>query len=429
MPALLWADGIDEDASDFLRHSMVVLGSAASSAYELAKLLRPFLRFCRSRGRHWRSVDDGLLVIWREHLRRSSGVSAARVNASLGAAFSFLRWAEETGRSRFQVGIYEAVDTPDEIRSFPVSAKRVTAGKGSRRRSSGWTTPLLVRTSGARPRHTPTECETQSLHQRATATRHGERNSLMLSWAEETGARRGDLGRLLTSHMPTLDEVADLIDLNGAHEIVIVRKGGVEKALSADPHLILRTIDHIANERRAVVKAMRGKPGYVEPAEIFLSESTGLPLHLDSITSLTRAFFREAGVKRASLHRLRAKKCVEVVEALVEALLDDKPGTTTNPAFAETILVKAAEMMGHASTESLRPYLTYVMSRRLRTSEAVRGLSAATQARQRLLHADAVAGRLADLPQLADAARLIRRGDAAGAAALLSAVVDRLVQS
>jgi len=426
IPTLVWPEGIDEDVSDYLRHCRVTLGQAESSTYELAKLLRPFLRFCRERGRPWRTIDDGLLVIWREEQRRGRNVSTARINASLYAAFGFLRWAEETGRIRFVVGIYEQADVPPELRAFPVSAKRISRPGKRPSHFSGWTTPLLLRTVGARPRHTPTDAEAKLLHEKTAERRYAERDSLVLSWAEETGARRGDIGQLGKSHLPTLDEIDDLLERDDDWEILLVRKGGAVKPLRAGPHLILRTIDHVDRERRAMVQTKLHLIGYVEPDEIFISEDTGMPLHLDSITSLSRSVFRTAGVRRASLHRLRAKRCVEVVETLIDGVLGDDSVKTFNPAFAETILVKAAEMMGHSSTESLRPYLTFVLNRRLTSSEAMKSLSANSKARQMRLHADAIAARMTDLPDLQRVADLIRTGDEETAAVRLAALLEKM---
>ncbi|WP_407706222.1 site-specific integrase [Sulfitobacter faviae] len=106
IPTLIWPDGIDEDASDWLRALVVESGVAISSAREYAKIIRPFLRFCRKSGRTWQSVDDAFLILWREHQLRTKKISSKRVNASLNAVFAFYKWAEETKRIRFHVGIY-----------------------------------------------------------------------------------------------------------------------------------------------------------------------------------------------------------------------------------------------------------------------------------------------------------------------------------
>jgi hypothetical protein len=62
--------------------------------------------------------------------------------------------------------------------------------------------------------------------------------------------------------------------------------------------------------------------------------------------------FRNAGVKNASGHRLRAR----FISLLVEALLDDAEQRGRMDAD-ETILLIAAEAAGQKNTKSLRPYL------------------------------------------------------------------------
>lgn len=61
IPTLVWPEGIDKAASDWLRELVVSHGVATRSAREYAKILRPFLRFCRQRSRAWQSVDDEFL--------------------------------------------------------------------------------------------------------------------------------------------------------------------------------------------------------------------------------------------------------------------------------------------------------------------------------------------------------------------------------
>lgn len=87
IPTLVWPEGIDEVASDWLRDLVVSTGAAASSAYEYAKILRPFLRFCRIRGKAWDSVDDVFLVEWREHMSRVNMVDIPRINTSCLLSF------------------------------------------------------------------------------------------------------------------------------------------------------------------------------------------------------------------------------------------------------------------------------------------------------------------------------------------------------
>lgn len=430
IPTLVWPDGIDEAASDWLRALVVEHNVATSSAREYAKVLRPFLRFCRQRGRAWHSVDDDFLIVWREHLRRAQGVSIGRVNASLKTIFAFYRWAEDSKRIRFQVGIYVEDDLPTALAhlTFPISAKRsFTKGRHGRVHGS-WTTPLTLSepSRGAHVRHTPSEEQIRNVHEVAVERLQGERDSLMFSWAEEAGPRRAEFLRVGKSHLPTSDQLADIIERDEPWTITVKRKGGASKPLNIPPDLIIRTQDFVQFGRRDIVDhCLKTIVGYREPDEIFLSSSTGLALHPDSVTSIGRRVFRRAGVERANVHRLRARYAVRTVETLVDAIFD---GDAIGPesSWIETILVKAAELMGHSSPESLRPYLTYVLNRRIQTADATRAEKLASRLRQLRLQEGTMVRRLDQHHSLHQAARELQAGRGAEAATILRRLADAL---
>ena len=427
---LVWPDGIDEAASDWLRAIVIEYGVAPSSAQEYAKIIRPFLRFCRTRKRAWDSVDDNFLIMWREHLHRTLKISVNRVNAALKTIFAFYRWAEEKKRLRFQVGIYTVDELPATLQgtSFPISAKR-NFSKGRHGRIFGsWTTTLAlsgVRQS-SRVRHTPTESEIQGLHAIAAERLQGERDSLMFSWAEEVGSRRAEFLRICKSHMPTSDVLADLIDKDEPWIIRVTRKGGKTKPLTVPCDLIIRTQDFIEFGRSDIVKrCQREIVGYREPEEVFLSSKTGLALHPDSVTSIGRRTFRQAGISNANVHRLRARFAVRTIETLVDALFENHI-VGSESSWIETILIKAAEMMGHSNPSSLRPYLTYVLNRRIQTADSTKAEKLASRLRQMRLHEATIVRRLGQYQDLQDVAKHIQAGRQAKAASALRQMADKL---
>lgn len=98
-------------------------------------------------------------------------------------------------------------------------------------------------------------------------------------------------------------------------------------------------------------------------------------------------------MKNASIHRLRAKYAVRTIESLVDAIFNgDIVGSELS--WVETILVKASEMMGHTAPTSLRPYLTYVLNRRMQVSDAVKAEKLATRVRQLELYESTLLRRL-----------------------------------
>lgn len=375
IPTLVWADGIDEAASDWLRHIVIRTNAHLSSAYEYAKILRPFLRFCRSQGRSWDSVDDEFLVLWREKMRRTDDIDVPRINTVLNIVFAFYRWAEETGRLRFHVGIYEAELLPPyiQVRNFPITAKKIfTKGKQGRVITS-WTTPLTmsVSRSSQGTRHTPNDDQAMRIHEVAAGRKLGERDTLMYSWAEEVGTRRAEILSLCQKDLPDYAVVTSDPDGYLTWPIRVVRKGGETWTVLAPTDLVLATWDWIFIGRADLVeRCRRSIVGYQEPKEIFISSRTGMSLNKDSLTTLARRDFAAANVEKASLHRFRSKFCVELIQTLVGSLSEGGLRIGATSSWVETILTIAAERMGHMSPMSLRPYLNQVLDRKIRETEA-----------------------------------------------------------
>lgn len=428
IPTLIWPGGIDEVVSDWLRALVVDHGDAASSVTEYAKIMRAFLRFCRQHRKAWQSVDDEFLILWREHLPRSK-VSAKRINACLKTIFAFYQWAEENKFIRYQVGIYAEGDLPAAIAptKFPITAKRVFTKGRSGRVYHGWTTTLALSQAGQKVlvRHTPTEQEIRELHNVAVERLNGERDSLMFSWAEEAGPRRAEILQVCKSHLPTMDQLGGLIQRDEYWPVVLRRKGGRSQTILVSPDLIVRTLEYIETERRKIVEARRKNKDYREPDEVFLSSRTGKVLHPDSVTSIGRKAFRKAGISDANIHRLRARFAVRTIETLVDAVFCDRM-IGSDSTWIETILVKAAEMMGHANPISLRPYLTYVLNRRIQRADGTKADALASRLRQLELQEGTLERRLHRQRELQSAASHIKAGRNKDAASLLRSIAEEL---
>jgi len=105
---------------------------------------------------------------------------------------------------------------------------------------------------------------------------------------------------------------------------------------------------------------------------------------------------------------LRARYAVRTIEALVDAVFG---GESIGPesSWIETILIKAAEAMGHSNPQSLRPYLTYVLNRRIQTADATKAELTA-RLRQLRLHEGTLVRRLGQQEELQHAARHLEAG-------------------
>ena len=158
---------------------------------------------------------------------------------------------------------------------------------------------------------------------------------------------------------------------------------------------------------------------------MFLSSTTGLVLHPDSVSSIGRRIFGRAGIRKSSIHRLRARYAVRVIETLVDAIFDGK-AIGSESSWIETILIKAAEMMGHASPQSLRPYLTYVLNRRIQASDSMKAAKLEARLRQRKLLEGTLVRRLKSNEQLHIIARHIQAGQRAKAASFARQLASEL---
>jgi site-specific recombinase XerD len=429
-PTIVWPEGIDAEASDWLRTLVVDRSVLPSTAKEYAKITRPFLRFCRQQKRSWDSVDDDFLVAWRERMRRREGVDIPRINMSMRTIFAFYEWAEQTRRLRYHVGVYDRGDLPSDVADiqFRITARK-SFSKGRTGRVFGcWRTPLTIsspRSGGGR--HTPTDDEIVCLHEHVIEAEFGERNALFLSWMEDTGGRRKEILQIKTTDLPTMEQLERLMDTHGAWTIKIKRKGGAIGTLSAQADLLINTIDWVEHGRREIVAKMkRTMTGYAEPYEVFLSSTTGTVINADSVTSIGGAAFKRAGIKNASIHRLRARYCVRTIETLVTAMFGDKGPIGAQSPWVETILTMASEKMGHMSPASLRPYLNYLLGRRIRMADATEAESIDSRLRQLEHREQAMLKRLGDEKMLQCAAQCIRSGDEVEAARCLRVLLDKL---
>lgn len=142
--------------------------------------------------------------------------------------------------------------------------------------------------------------------------------------------------------------------------------GGHHRIVEIVPDLLLRARNYIEEDRLAVVGRFKQKHGgiYKEPAALFLSEKTGEALTFGAITNLTREAFKKANV-RGSGHRMRARYLTN----LVQHYYDEAFSKHGNSISFDIVLLKAAEAAGHASPESLRPYLNLIRKRRLTTQD------------------------------------------------------------
>lgn len=376
IPTLVWRDGIDVEVSDYARYLILKTNLAEDGVEEYVKVLRIFTRYRRGLGVSWKMVDDNTLLGWQVQML-GADLPVPRRNYCLSIVYAFYRWAEDTGRLKYHVRIARRTDYPRDMYDylFPISSVEVKSKKGRTTRIQ-WKTPLTERIGhgGYGFRHTP---NTEQINELFGLVRqdgeHGVRNHLMMSWALECGARLHELLQPTLDDLPSMDQISEVMD-SDTWVIKVKRKGQKGKmgqlVLSAD--LIFRTLEYIRFERKAVVEKCRaaGK----EPSEfVFISSRTGQPLHGDSVTRICGKIFRAAKVERANIHRLRAAFITQEVERCLDAVEHGGNSMDLTSNWHETVLTMAAQLMGHTSILSLRPYLNQLLARRLQREAARKG--------------------------------------------------------
>ena len=428
IPTIVWPGRIEPEVSDWLRHLVVTNAVESSSAGQYAKIMRAFLRHCRQKRRDWFNVDDDFLRSWRDG--RRGQVDDQTVISDLNIVFQFYVWAETTKLLSYHVAIHEKGELPAGFtrRDFPISARRKVSRKHGGH--TGWATTLAFRVSKAIEgrRNTPNDEQVMSIHEHLLKATHGERDTLIAAWAEEAGPRRSEILQIRKSNLPNKEELEALIANEENAEVRVGRRKRRSKApLSANPFLIMATLDWIEGGRQKIVDHCRKKiVGYREPDDIFISSTTGKVLDPDSVTKTMGAAFKAAGVEKASLHRLRAKAIVEAVEAEVDGYFEMHIVVEPGSMWAETILVRVAEKAGHAHPASLRPYLNFVLNRRQSLTEAARRKRLGEKTRDLERRAAAAKAELEKNEDIAAAVRLARSGKREAAEELLRQAIDKM---
>jgi integrase len=407
LPLLLSSERtVLHSVSDWFRYQAVMLNHPPTTLRLYSDIMLLFWRYLIKQRIDWTEVDDDVLVSWRNH-QEIDGIKKRTINQRLSTVFQFYWWAQNHGY------VQDIIAEPGNSENL-VPARISVATKLSRAKSGvpakfRLSSPLLYRTTREPNVHTPTAEEATSLHA-VLATIGGpalaERNTLMLSWAEEAGLRRKEFAALTVDQISDWDEIDALIEGDSCKDLeLLVTKGGHRRVVEIVPDLLIRTRNYIEEDRTEVVRRFDRKYGgvYKAPAAVFLSEKTGQALTLRAITNIFRGAFRKAEVG-GSGHRMRARYLTN----LVQHYYDEAFSKHGNSIGFDIVLLKAAEAAGHASPESLRPYLNLIRKRRLTTQDGEKR----RYLQQRLLSVErnlnAKSKQLAAITPLAELAKAIR---------------------
>ena len=352
IPIFFDADGVIEPFSDYMVHVVRERRRPATTARTYAAYLQKLLKHLASIGVLWTDVTDAMLIAWRDSLLDCQHLQPGTVAAYLSAAFSFYRWAEESGRVRYVVNLYagrDRVHPPRDVRSYQISAKR------SRRGDLYW--PNLPKNPGGAVRHTPSPDEIERVHIKVFEAQTGERDSLLLSLYEDCYLRRSEALSLTVRDIPFWEDIESKLMAEEVFTLSVRGKGSKVRRVIVLPELMALAREHIEGERARVVARAKGRnESYVDPGALFLSQTTGRVLTKDYVSARLSKVIRAAGVENASGHRFRASGLMALIAAY--------DGFDESGKFlpAEQVLWAAAERAGHKHWRTLEPYLRIVRS-------------------------------------------------------------------
>jgi integrase len=427
IPTILWNEGIDIEASDWLRSRAIDSSPTEKSLYEEAKILRSFIRFRRAAGVRWQDIDDALIREYRNGESKKR-IKTSTVNRKIGVIYAFYSWAENTARLDLKVQTGPRNELPMEYRNhrFAITAKLRRSHSNTYGESRSYVSSLHIRTRESKiaDRHTPTDEQVRRIHRVGAKRRHGVRDLLMYSWIEETGGRRMDFLQLTVTQLPTSEQLELIRDGALPWVVKIIRKGQVEGVLRPSADLLERCIDYVENERQKMV-ARAEKRGHPDCGMLFVSQKGG-PLKEDSVTKAATEAFRLANVPKASLHRLRAVFATKALRAFIQAFSSEIKGIAPNSNFGDTILVQVAEMMGHRSVESLRHYLEKELNRIALNSESFANYDLDREILQKQRLVETLEKRIEMDRNFFPIIERVQQGDKTAAVQLLHTMIDEI---
>ncbi|TZG36494.1 tyrosine-type recombinase/integrase [Agrobacterium sp. B1(2019)] len=435
VPTLVWEDGMDEWVADYARHLTFRVKNGTSSVEETVKKLRQFRRFQRTHGVQYHQVDDDFLLAFQGALESDGRSTTKRRDEVLSAVHDFFKWADGRGLLTNHVQTApkgEYSDLPDDY-VFPISSEQVSVSGRHGQAYLKWVSTLAGgaehSTYGAR--HTPTSSEVLELGEIVeTHGRHKVRNRLIMDWALLTGARVSEIVQIRESDLPPFDDISAFFSDDGSpkmFEVWVERKNRGRSMLRVPDDLALRTAEYIAcdPERLAIVNSGLGGTRRNDNF-VFLSERTGEALVTDSITRIFRTFFKKAGIKKANIHRLRAKFITEKIEMQLDRLQEGGVYVDPTSNWEETVLVMAAKDMGHLHPVSLMPYLHDILQKRQTKDGELEVRSAESRAQSLKSFVNQMQSRLETHAGLAEVARLLEGEKVSEAIDLLGDVQDQL---
>lgn len=323
-----------------------------------------FLLFLFGLGKQVSEVNDISLREFRDsELKRltisGNGSSPERVymrtvNARLRRVYRFLMWYQD-----FNLGVSGLIGPHGAVTCY------YSLGASGESQRSKNVYPLLLVSSGSSSRHRLNFVATEE-HLRKLRTYFAKRfdgylrhrNLLLIEVANVVGLRRGSINSLTCSLF--LDSVAQSEGIDDARLVPPSQKFGYQNEYEFPFTLVSNVFQFISGPLKEFKEDL-GITDKVTKDRIFLSSKTGKPLTDRAITDIFSKALREIGVSSGSIHGLRRKYANDEIDKEINYRIEK--GLDTSVA---SICAAVSFRLGHASPESLHPYVSARLQRRMK---------------------------------------------------------------
>ncbi|GAC1031681.1 hypothetical protein thsps21_25080 [Pseudomonas sp. No.21] len=180
----------------------------------------------------------------------------------------------------------------------------------------------------------------------------------MIEVANVVGLRRGSINSLTCSLF--LDSVAQSEGIDDARLVPPSQKFGYQNEYEFPFTLVSNVLQFISGPLKEFKEDL-GITDKVTKDRIFLSSKTGKPLTDRAITDIFSKALREIGVSSGSIHGLRRKYANDEIDKEINYRIEK--GLDTSVA---SICAAVSFRLGHASPESLHPYVSARLQRRMK---------------------------------------------------------------
>lgn len=283
------------------------------------------------------------------------------------AFFHFYVWAQVEGLVKHRVKV-PTVNADEDFKPA-ISSKLAKSGPDIMAAKYGVVSKLRPRVPKSERLHIPPDDEVHAIFAvipTLFTPAIAQRNTLLAKWYVQTGVRRSEWVHLYMRNVPSQEAIDDaLLSGLGINVKLEVTKSGEEQWVDPSAELLDATREYIDGPRAAIVKRFREKPGYKEPKEVFLSDTTGLALNERSVCNLLKGIFSAAKAKGTG-HRLRASflNTITVAETRAEEIAVVEAGGLKHAINHHNVTLRAAEKARHSSLASQERYVERVRKQR-----------------------------------------------------------------